>query len=147
MIDFCVLALGDDEDAPLAPVADVTMDVITDIISPDILGHVVRESDSMDPPLSFDILSRFISRSDDVLAFSSMDLSVFEYSFVSFIDDIDVCAPHCHIFMILMMSLCIMIWMKVINLTSIISLFMSEFHLLLMRLRQLTSVQRTILES
>ena len=52
------------------------------------------ESDAMDPPLSFDVLSGFISRSDDVLVFSSMNLSIFEYSPVSFIDDIDACAPH-----------------------------------------------------
>ena len=90
--DFCVLALGDDEDASHALVVDVTMDdVIVDIASPDILGHVVGESDSMDSPLSFDILSGFVSRSDDVLAFSSMDLSIFEYSPVYFIDDIKAC--------------------------------------------------------
>ena len=93
--DFHVLALRDDEDASLAPDDDaITGDVIVDIASPDILGHVVGESDAMDPPLSFDVLSGFVSRSDDVLAFSSMDLSIFEYSPVSFIDDIDACAPH-----------------------------------------------------
>ena len=92
---FCVLALRDDEDAPLALAADAIMDdVIGDIVSPDILGHVVRESDTMGLPLSFDILSGFISRSDDELAFSSMDLSIFNYSSVSSIDDIDACAPY-----------------------------------------------------
>ena len=93
--DFCVLALRYDEDAPPTSVADAIMDdVIVDITSPDILGHVMGESDYMGPPLSFDILSGFVSRSDNVLAFSSMDLSIFEYSHVSFIDDIDACAPH-----------------------------------------------------
>ena len=93
--DFHVLALRDDEDASLAPDdGAITGDVIVDIASPDILGHVVGESDAVDPPLSFDVLSGFVSRSDDVLAFSSMDLSIFEYSPVSFIDDIDACAPH-----------------------------------------------------
>ena len=29
--------------------------VIADVVSCDILGHVVGEFDSMDPPLSFDI--------------------------------------------------------------------------------------------
>ena len=48
----------------------------------------------MDPQLSFDIWLRFVSRSDDVLDFSSMDLIIFEYSTISFIDDIDACAPH-----------------------------------------------------
>ena len=92
---FRVLALRDDEDAPLAPDDDaITDDVIVDIASLDILGHVVGESDVVDPPLSFDVLSGFVSCSDDVLAFSSMDLSFFEYSPVSFIDDIDACAPH-----------------------------------------------------
>ena len=92
---FCVLALRDDEDASPTPDDDaITDDVIIDIASPDILGHVVGESDYMGPPLSFDILLRFVSHLDDVLAFSSMDLSIFEYFPVSFIDDIDACAPY-----------------------------------------------------
>ena len=92
--DFCVLALRDDEDAPPAPDDDAIMDdFIVDIASHDILGHVVGEFDSVSPPLSFNILLGFISRSDDVLTFSSMDLSIFEYSLVSSID-IDACAPH-----------------------------------------------------
>ena len=90
-----MLALRDDEDAPLTPAVDAIMDdVIVDIASLDILGHVVGESNSVGLPLSFDILSGFVSCSDDVLAFSSMDLSIFEYSPVSFIGDIDACAPH-----------------------------------------------------
>ena len=107
-----MLALRDDEDAPPAPAIDVIGDdVIVDIASLDILGHVVGESNSMGPPLSFDILLGFVSPFDDVLVFSSMDLSIFEYSLVSFIDDIDACAPHHphHRFMILMMSLCSLI--------------------------------------
>ena len=67
---FCVLGLRDDEDALPTPDDDaITDDVIVDIASPDILGHVVGESNSVDPPLSFDVLSKFVSRSDDVLAF------------------------------------------------------------------------------
>ena len=96
--DFCVVTLRDDENAPSTPDDDtITDDVIVDIASPGILRHVVGESDSMGLPLFFfffDILSRFVSRSDDVLAFSSMDLSIFEYSLTSFIDDIYSCAPH-----------------------------------------------------
>ena len=92
---FLVLALRDDEDGSLIPNDDaITGDVIVDIASPDILGHVVGEFDDVDPPLSFDVLSGFVSHSDDVLAFSSMDLSIFEYSPVYFIDDIDACAPY-----------------------------------------------------
>ena len=93
--DFCVLSLRENEDAFPTPATDVIMDdVIVDIVSPDILGHVVGESDSVGPQLSFNILSGFVSRSNDVLAFSSMDLSIFKYSPISFIDDIDACAPH-----------------------------------------------------
>ena len=146
---FRMLALRDDEDAPLALDDDaITDDVIVDIASPDILGHVVGESDVVDPPLSFDVLSRFVSRSDDVLAFSSMDLSIFEYSPVSFIHilmHVHFIYPH-HKFMILMMSLCSLILMIATGLTSIIALLMSEFHLLLMTLRQLTLVQQTNLK-
>ena len=92
---FHVFALRDDEDAPLALDDDaITGDVIVDIASLDILGHVVEYFDAVDPPLSFDVLSGFVSRSDDVLAFSSMDLSIFEYSLISFINDIDASAPH-----------------------------------------------------
>ena len=65
-----MLALRDDEDAPLAPNDDeITYNVIIDIASTDILGHVLRESNSVSPPLFFDILLRFVSHSDDVLVF------------------------------------------------------------------------------
>ena len=45
----------------------------------------------MDPPLSFDVLSRYVSRSDDVHDSSFMDLSIFEYLPVSC--DITLSAP------------------------------------------------------
>ncbi|RVW41617.1 hypothetical protein CK203_068113 [Vitis vinifera] len=48
-------------------------------------------SDFVDPPLSFDVLSGFVSRSDIVSDVSSMDLSIFEYLPVSC--DIDLSAP------------------------------------------------------
>ena len=48
-----MLSLRDDEDAPPTPNFDTIIDdVIVDIVSPDILGHVVGESDSVSPPLS-----------------------------------------------------------------------------------------------
>ena len=95
--DFCVLALRDDEDAPPALDDDAIMDdVIIDIASQYIIGHIVGEFYSVGPLLSFDILLRFVSLSDDVLSLSSMDLSIFEYSPVSFIDDIDACACASH---------------------------------------------------
>ena len=40
-------------------------------------------SDFVDPPLSFDVLSGFVSHSDDVHDSSFMDLSIFEYLLVS----------------------------------------------------------------
>ena len=43
----------------------------------DTFGFIEGASDFVDPPLSFDILSGFISCSDDVYDSSSMDLSIF----------------------------------------------------------------------
>ena len=63
-------------------------DVFEGVVSP-----VVVESDHVDLPLSFDVLSGFVSRSDDVLALSSyMYMSLFEYLFVSC--DITLSIPH-----------------------------------------------------
>ena len=138
-----MLALRDDKDVPSALDDDAIMDdVIVDIASPNIIGHIMGESYYVGPLLSFDILLRSVSHSDVAISFSYMDLSIFEYSPVSFIDDIDVMYlihPH-HKFMILMMSLCSLILMTVTSITPIIALLMSEFHLLLMTLRQLTLV-------
>ena len=47
----------------------------------------------MNPPLSFDVLSGFGSRFDDVLTLSSMDLSFFEYFSASCDNDIAPCSP------------------------------------------------------
>ncbi|RVW24471.1 Transposon Ty3-G Gag-Pol polyprotein [Vitis vinifera] len=46
-----------------------------------IVSPVEGASDLVDPPLSFDVLSGFVSRSDDVSVASFMDLSIFEDSF------------------------------------------------------------------
>ncbi|KAL6345470.1 hypothetical protein AAG906_017190 [Vitis piasezkii] len=54
-----------------------------------IMGYV----DSMDPPLSFDFLSRFVTRFDYVSDDSVMDLSIYEYSFVSY-EDVLLLAPY-----------------------------------------------------
>nr|CAN83640.1 hypothetical protein VITISV_001524 [Vitis vinifera] len=58
-----------------------------------IVSPVEGASDLVDPPLSCDVLSGFVSRSDDVSVASSMDLSIFEYSSVS-CDSISTSAPH-----------------------------------------------------
>ena len=42
-----------------------------------IVSPVEGASDLVDPPLSFDVLSGFISRSDDASIASFMDLSIF----------------------------------------------------------------------
>ena len=55
-----------------------TIDVYEGTISP-----VEGVSDSVDPPLSFDILSGFVTRFDYVSDDSVMDLSIYEYSLVS----------------------------------------------------------------
>ena len=55
------------------------------------VGFVEGASDFVDPPLSFDVLSGFVSRFDDVHDSSSMDLSTFEYFPVS--RDIALSAP------------------------------------------------------
>nr|CAN65175.1 hypothetical protein VITISV_029768 [Vitis vinifera] len=58
-----------------------------------IVSPVEGASDLVDPLLSFDVLSGFVSRSDDVSVASFMDLSIFEYSPVS-CDSISISAPH-----------------------------------------------------
>ena len=54
---------------------------------------VVVESEHVDPPLFFYVLSGFVSRSDDILTLSSsMDMSLFEYLHLSC--DITLSIPH-----------------------------------------------------
>ena len=49
-----------------------------------VINLIVVESEHVDPPLSFDVLSGFVSHSDDVLAlYSYMDMSLFKYLPVS----------------------------------------------------------------
>ena len=51
----------------------------------DTFGFIKGASNFVDPPLLFDILSRFISRSDDVYDFVSMDLSICQSLVIVFI--------------------------------------------------------------
>ena len=78
---FGVLAIEIVEDVQLVPtlglftVVSHDDDVLEGIINP-----IVVESEHVDPPLFFffDLLSGFVSRSDDILALSSyMDMSLF----------------------------------------------------------------------
>ena len=59
-----------------------------------VISPVVLESEHVDLPLSFDVLSGFVSHSDDdVLTLSSyMDMSLFEYLPISC--DNTLSAPH-----------------------------------------------------
>ena len=57
------------------------------------ISPVEGASDLVDPFLSFDVLLGFVSRSDNVSITSFMDLSIFEYSSVSY-DRISIFAPH-----------------------------------------------------
>ncbi|WKA04944.1 hypothetical protein VitviT2T_022937 [Vitis vinifera] len=58
-----------------------------------IVSPVEGASDLVDPPLSFDVLSGFVSHSNDVSVASFMDLSIFEYSPTS-CDSTSISAPH-----------------------------------------------------
>ena len=70
------------KDVPLVLTPEVLVDLtIVEVVFDDVVSPNVVESGTMDPPLSFDVLSRFVSRSDDVFALSSMDLSFFEFFF------------------------------------------------------------------
>ena len=57
------------------------------------IGLVKGASDYMDPPISFDFLSGFATRFAYVSDDSVMDLSIYEYSFVS-CDDVLLLAPY-----------------------------------------------------
>ena len=52
-------------------------DIVVDGLFDGPVSLVEGASDFLDPPLSIDVLSRFVSRSDDVLDSSFMDLSIF----------------------------------------------------------------------
>ena len=56
------------------------------------IGLVGGAFDFVNTPLSFDVLSGFVSRFDNVHDFSFMDLSIFEYLLI--FCDITLSAPH-----------------------------------------------------
>ena len=65
------------------------------------VSPTVVVSDSMDSPLSFYVLSGFVSRAGDVLTSSYMDMSLFEYFSVSHVDDVPSftrCLPTSHVY-------------------------------------------------
>ncbi|KAJ9694023.1 hypothetical protein PVL29_009818 [Vitis rotundifolia] len=89
---FGVSAIEVVKEIQTTPASEFPDDVIAvDVLFDDPIGLVEGASDFVDPPLSFDVLSGFVSRSDDVHDSSSMDLSIFEYLPVSC--DITLPAP------------------------------------------------------
>ena len=71
---------------PTAPTLESIGDVIVvDDLFDGHIGFVEGVSDFVDPSLSFDVLSGFVSRSNDVHDSSSMDLSTFEYICLSLV--------------------------------------------------------------
>ena len=77
-----VIEIAEEIQAALAP--EITEDVIVvDGLFDGHVGLVERVFDFVDPSIFFDVLSRFVSCHDDVFDSSSMDLSIFEYLFVS----------------------------------------------------------------
>ena len=89
---FGVSVLEIAEEIQVAPTPEVVEDVIVAVdLFDGPVGLVEGASDLVDPPLTFDVLSGFVSRHDYVSDFSSMDLSTFEYLLVSHV--IDLSAP------------------------------------------------------
>ena len=119
------------EEIQTAPAPEIAEDIIAvDDFLDGPISLVEGVSDFVDSPLSFDVLSGFISRHDYVSNFSSMDLSIFEYFPVSHvIDYLHHLHPH-HRFLTLMMRLRSMIQTMTRLLLPIRILLMREFHLL-----------------
>ena len=89
---FGVSVLKIAEEIQVAPTPEIAEDVIdVDGLFDGPVGQVEGASDFVDPPLSFDVLSGFVSCHDDVSDSSSMDLSIFEYLPISHV--IDLSAP------------------------------------------------------
>ena len=80
------------EEIQIAPTPGFSDDVtVIDALFEGPVGLVEGASDFVDPFFSFDVLSGYVSRSDDVHDYSFMDLSIFEYLLVSC--DITYSAP------------------------------------------------------
>ncbi|KAJ9687255.1 hypothetical protein PVL29_015932 [Vitis rotundifolia] len=88
---FGVSVLEIVEGIQFAPAPGIIRDImVADGLFDGLVGLVEGASDLVDPPLSFDVSSGFVSRHDYVSDFSSMDLSIFEYLPVSHVIDLSV---------------------------------------------------------
>ena len=71
-------AIGIAEEIQTAPALEFSDDVIVvDDLFEATVGPIEGASSFVDPPISFDVLWGFVSRSDDVHDSSFMDLSIF----------------------------------------------------------------------
>ena len=77
-----IIEVAKEVDTPLVPEFSEDIIVVDDLFDGRV-SLVGEMFDFVDPPLSFDVLSRFVSRFDDVHNYSFMDLSIFEYLLVS----------------------------------------------------------------
>ena len=81
---FKVYAIEIVEEIQTAPAPEILDDIIVfDDLFDGPIGSVEGVSYFVDPPFSFDVLSGFVSRSDDVHDSSFMDLSIFKYLSIS----------------------------------------------------------------
>ena len=79
---FEVFTIEQIKDVPHVLTSEVPIDLtIVEVVFEDVVSPDVVESSTMDPPLSFDVLSSFVSRSNNVFALSSKDLSFIEFFF------------------------------------------------------------------
>ena len=72
------------EEIQTIPAPEFTDEDIVDVLFDGPVDPIEGKSEFVDPPFSFDVLSRFISRSDDIPDSSFMDLSIFQYLPVSY---------------------------------------------------------------
>ncbi|RVW31200.1 hypothetical protein CK203_082905 [Vitis vinifera] len=72
------------EEIQTIPAPEFMDEDIVDVLFDGPVGPIEGKSEFVDPPFSFDVLSGFISRSDDVSDSSFMDLSIFQYLPVSY---------------------------------------------------------------
>ena len=71
-------AIDDVKEIQTTPDPEFTEDdIVVDGLFDGLVGLVKGASDFVDPSLSFDVFSGFVSRSDDVHDSSFMDLSIF----------------------------------------------------------------------
>ncbi|RVW34460.1 Retrovirus-related Pol polyprotein from transposon 297 [Vitis vinifera] len=87
MLGVSIIKIAEEDQTVPAPKLPVFVVPTTDDMYESTVGPVEGASNSMDPPISFDILSGFVTHSDYVYDDSVMDLRIYEYLSVSYDDD------------------------------------------------------------